>query len=154
MNPTENALSELRKQIEANKALLAEQERALAVLETMMGYSVKPAAVVIQPPSNTAFLPGMIAVDDLEDGEGDKQTLRAQIVELIDRLGDQEFSVAHIDAALKKQGVVVNGKYPRSRISTVLSKLEDSGMLVKTFTGGGNVPHKYKVVPTDARGLV
>jgi hypothetical protein len=155
MNATVNALSELRKQIEANKALLAEQERALMVLETMMGYSSTSGAVTPLQPSSLQAQAGVIDLGELDSVvNGDKPTLRTQITEVIERIGDQEFSVAHIDAALKKMGIVVNGKYPRSRISMVLSKLEESGDLVKTSTGGGNVPHKYKAVPAEARGLV
>jgi DNA-binding transcriptional ArsR family regulator len=155
MNATENALSELRRQIEANKALLAEQERALMVLEKMMGYSSKPNIAASLPPIITPVQTTMIAIEALDnETDGDKQTLRAQIIDLIERLGDQEFSVAHIDAALKRMGITVNGKYPRSRISMVLAKLENGGILVRTFTGGGNVPHKYKAVPAEARGLV
>jgi DNA-binding transcriptional ArsR family regulator len=155
MNATENALSELRRQIEANKALLEEQERALMILETMMGYSSKPVVAANVPAPNVPVQNSLIELGELDSGiNGDKPTLRTQITEVIERLGDQEFSVAHIDAALKKMGIAVNGKYPRSRISMVLAKLEESGALVKTFTGGGNVPHKYKAVPAEARGLV
>jgi len=146
MNATANALSELRKQIEANKRLLEEQERALTVLEKMMGQS---SGVVIIPDNDQASpsnLPsGGINLGELDVAEnGDRQSLREQVCEFIRRFGDQEFTSAHIFAALKKAGIVVNGKYPRSRISMVLSKLEDEGALKRTFTGGGNVPHRYQ----------
>jgi hypothetical protein len=151
MNSTENALHELRRQIEANKALLEEQERALMVLETMMGYSTMPVNGV-RPllASNASVQNGMIAVEDLDnEADGARRTLRTEVTDVINRLGDQEFSIAHIDAALKKMGVVVNGNYPRSRISTILAKLENEGILIKTFGGSGNVPHKYKLKLTE-----
>lgn len=145
MNTTANALAELRKQIEANKKLLAEQENALAVLERMMGQASSFSA-----PASPTLPAKKVESGTLDLGEldiavnGDKPTLRDQIVGVISRIGDQEFTGSHIDAALKKDGITVNGKYPRSRIAMVLAKLEAEGALTRTFTGGGNVPHKYK----------
>ena len=52
----------------------------------------------------------------------------------------------HVDVVMQQQGIKdKSGEFfPRSRISTALSKLEDDGLIVRTFKGAGNVPHRFK----------
>ena len=46
---------------------------------------------------------------------------------------------------MKRLGIEVAGKTPRSRISMAFTKLGEDGFIVRTFTGGGNVPHRYRL---------
>lgn len=65
------------------------------------------------------------------------------IKETIEKFGDQEFVVAHVESALQQVGKPMTGNSPRAKISSVLKKLERQGFLKCTFVGGGNVPNKY-----------
>lgn len=41
-------------------------------------------------------------------------------------------------------GFQLGGKYPRARLSTTLETLAKAGEIERTYTGKGNVPHRYK----------
>ncbi|HEX8957464.1 MAG TPA: hypothetical protein VF798_14375, partial [Burkholderiaceae bacterium] len=81
MNSAVNALAELRKQIEANKKLLAEQEHALEVLEAMVGQSSASAQPIekqipldVTPMMRTG---AQIDLEELDDASGGgRQTLK------------------------------------------------------------------------------
>lgn len=134
-------LEELRKEIEADKKSLAEKEAVLRFLEKREGRpSMFSSEVVIGP------LPaGVIQLDELIP-EARRKTLIDDVQEVVCRFGEQEFTVVHVEAALRKLGTQFKGeKSPRPRISTILGKLEDQGVVVRTFEGKGNVPNRYKL---------
>ena len=134
-------LDELRKEIDADRKALTEKEAVLRFLERKDGKTSAPISIEGVTMRND----GVIQLDELIPAVG-RRTLFTDVQDVISRFGDQEFTVVHVEAALKKTGVEVKGgKFPRSRISTALSKLEDTGVIVKTFEGKGNVPHRYKV---------
>ena len=132
-------LNELRKEIDLDRKRLADKEAVLRYLEEMEG-----GVGSLQQPTLSEPLPdGIIELDKLVP-DIDRRTLIDDVQDVVSRFGHQEFSVVHVDAALKHQGVEIKGgKFPRSRISTVLGKLEDQGVIVRTFKGGGNVPNRY-----------
>lgn len=134
-------VAELRKRIAEKRKELADQEEALAVLEKVVGTTSSASGEV------RVLDQGVIKLDelDLEEHAGKRRgTLMDDVLEVIGRLGDQEFSVVHIDALLRKMGKVTGEKSIRSRISMMLSKLEEEGTLERTFAGKGNVPHRYR----------
>jgi len=141
MEDLELVISELKKQIAQKRKEIEDREQALAVLEKLAGTT---------PSVSSTSLPldeGVIKLDDLdleEHGGKRRGTLVEDVNDVIRRLGDQEFSIIHIDALLRKMGKVTGEKPIRSRISSILSKLEEEGELERTFTGKGNVPHRYR----------
>jgi len=146
-----SVISEIRREIEQKKKEISELENALNVLEKIGSLDSdiqekKPAPIPLNDSDS-------ISIDDLGiDDKQSKDTLKSQVWNVVSKLGTQEFTVAHVDAALKRFGIEVNGKHPRSRISIVLSKLEDEGLIHRTFTGAGNVPNRF-VLKQDAFDL-
>lgn len=134
-------ISELKKQIVQKRKEIEDREQALAVLEKLAGAT---------PSVSQESLPldeGVIKLDELdlvEHGGKRRSSLVDDVIEVVRRLGDQEFSIVHIDALLRKMGKVTGDKPLRSRISSILSRLEEDGELERTFTGKGNVPHRYR----------
>ncbi len=141
MEDLELVISELKKQIAQKRREIEDREQALAVLERLAGTT---------PSVSSGSLPldeGVIKLDDLdleEHGGKRRGTLVEDVNDVIKRLGDQEFSVVHIDALLRKMGKVVGDKPIRSRISSILGKLEEAGVLERTHDGRGNDPHRYR----------
>lgn len=140
MPTVEELIAELRKEIEVDKKALATKEAALQFLERQGN---KPESRIV-PDQKTAENEAVFHLDELVPGAG-KKTLAEEATEVIKRFGTQEFTVAHVEAAMNKMGVKLDGKSPRARISVALGKLEETGLLVKTFEGKGNVPNRYKV---------
>lgn len=148
MSDMQRLLAELRAKIEVSKKTLDEQEKALKIVEAMMGVSVTSAATTPTPaitvPTTSESQSEPIELNSLVIPPP-PVTLKDEVIDIIKRLGDQEFNVTHIDTLLKRMGKVVTGKSPKSRISMAISSLVESGMLVKTFEGAGHVPHRYKI---------
>lgn len=120
------------------------KEQALKVLEGML--ETKPAVARSPAAANTDGPQELINLDELEGGESQKRkTLVDDIRDVIRRFGAQEFSIVHVESAMKRLGVEIAGKTPRSRISMAFTKLGEDGHIVRTFTGGGNVPHRYRL---------
>ena len=141
MEDLELIISGLREKIAHKRRELDEQEQALAVLEKLVR-TTGGASLMTLPLDQ-----GVIKLDELDlmEREGKRRgTFSEDILDVIKRLSDQKFSVVHIDALLRKMGKVTGDKPMRSRISSVLNKLEEEGKLERTFTGKGNVPHRYR----------
>ncbi|MCK9388372.1 MAG: hypothetical protein M0Q22_08270 [Sulfuritalea sp.] len=138
-------LDALRKEVEADRKALAEKEAVLRFFEGRQVYSATQAPLL----PDVVVDKDLISLDQLIP-DGQRRTLQEDVKDIISRFGTQEFSVAHVDAALKKMGVEIKGgKFPRSRISTTLGKLESQGFIAKTFEGSGNVPNRYRLNNAD-----
>lgn len=138
-------LDELKREIEVDRKALAEKEAVLRFLEARQGR--KPVAQGVEQ-SEKHDQEALFTLDELVPESG-RQPLIEHVKEILPRFGDQEFTVVHVDAALKQIGVEVSGRLPRSRLSTILGKLDERGVVTKTFQGAGNVPNKYKVAKDD-----
>lgn len=135
-------LNELRKEIEVDRKNLADKEAVLRYLES------KETNIALPPKAGTAapLADGVIHLDQLIAPESGRRTLLNEVEDVVLRFGDQEFTVAHVDAVFQQQGIKAKGEViPRSRISTVLGKLEENGLLELTLKGGGSVAHRYKL---------
>ena len=134
-------IKELEARISVKRKELEDEERALVVVKRMMGQLSNDL-----PLGNTSKEQlASINFDDLIGTIEKKRTLIDEVRDVIRQFGKNEFTVAHIEAALKKIGIAVDAKSPRARISIVLSTIVDEGLIVKTMVGGGNVPHRYKL---------
>ncbi|WP_165313025.1 hypothetical protein [Vibrio ziniensis] len=91
---------------------------------------------------------GLIDITELEEpnAAGAKRTLLDDTRELVERFGDQEFTVSHVEAALKKLGKASDAKNFKNRLSMLVRTLSDEGVIERTFEGSGKIPHKYRCV--------
>lgn len=159
MTQLDDAIAKLRLQIATERAqidrdkagldgrerALEGKEQALKVLEEMRSPAA-PVSEVGAEALSTDDVTSIISLDDLDGGDASKRkTLIDDVREVVQRFGGQEFSIAHAEAAMKRLGIEIAGKTPRSRIALTFVKLCDEGYLVRTFVGGGNVPHRYKL---------
>ena len=133
-------IEELEARIAAKRQELEDEENALATVKRMMK----------QPQANKAHITakeqtGSIKFEDLIGDEKKKRTLIDEVRDVVLRFGENEFTVAHIEAALKKLGVVIDAKNPRARIGIAITPVVNEGLIVMTEKGGGNVPHRYKL---------
>ena len=149
-------LKDLEQEEEEAKQLLEEIRAAIRVHKRMSGKKTdaqKPRAELQQEPINTT---GDINLDDLDiPSKADKKpTLNDEIKNVISRLGNQEFTVNHIEAALRQLGKGSNAKHFKNRIATNVKKLLDDGYLERTFEGKGFLPHKYKRSTSKVKLLI
>lgn len=130
-----------------NPIVLAAQERVKQAKseyeEALKIYEAVQALEKQTPPTSAS----KIDIDSLPIAQNGAM-LADSVRSIIDMFQDQEFMVAHVEAALKEAGKPVEGKSPRSRIAIVLKKLEEQGLIELAFKGGGNVPNKYKRAKT------
>lgn len=92
--------------------------------------------------------PSQIDFDDLIRNvrPSGKPTITDEIRNVInEHFTGKEFTVAHCEAALLKLGKAEHSKNLRTRIATVLGRMQEDGDLTRTFEGRGNVPHRYRV---------
>lgn len=123
----------LRKEIETKEAILSFLESRIVKNNT----SVQTENKQVQ-----------IDFDDLvvANRSSGKPTITDEIRGVVsDYFTGKEFTVAHCEAALLKLGKVEQSKNLRTRIATVLGRMQEDGELIRTFEGKGNVPHRYRV---------
>lgn len=165
MTQMADAIAELRKDIEQESAaiarertalderekVLAGKEQALLVLERIgLGRPASHEAQALRASTSSADAlkesNSLIHLNDLfTDVENRRRTLTDDVRDVVRRFGTQEFTVAHVEAAMKRLGIEVVGKTPRSRIALAVTKLCEEEILVRSFVGGGNVPHRYRL---------
>jgi hypothetical protein len=147
-------ISAERASIDADRQGLDVRERALDVkvqaLDALNRYGsglpAHTATVARVPPVQTSASHEEIDLSDLVTDESSRRkTFNDDVRDVVRRFGGQEFTNAHAEAAMKKLGIEIVGKTPRSRISLAFAKLVEDGFLIRTFIGGGNVPHRYKL---------
>lgn len=153
--PMEDAIRELRGEIEATRLDLDAKVRSLRVLENILEKMNGGTVEKNSQQSNshtvesTEHAPELIDLQELNEGFGTKKrTLADDIKDLLPKFGTQEFNIAHVEAILKRAGIEVIAKSPRSRISVALTKLCEDNVVVKTFSGAGNTPNKYRARAT------
>jgi hypothetical protein len=134
--PYAAAIEALAKEIGSDRAALAEKERVLRGLKAIQAQKQTPGGAVVID-SRTPQLP-LVAPMPVA------KTLLEATREVITALRGQEFSVPTVQELLPTVGFQLGGKYPRARLSTTLETLSKGGEIERTYTGKGNVPHRYK----------
>lgn len=143
-------LDVLKTKAEETRKELAELEAAIKVMERIgsagtgaQATSSEAKIEVLPPLSDT----GAINIDELilpKNKAKAKITLMDQVKSVVERLGDQEFTVNHVDAAFKQMGKGSNAKHFKNRLSILIRKLTEQGILERTYKGKGADPHKYR----------
>lgn len=138
-------ITALRKQIQEQKEILKKQEEALLILEGMVAQTVGTVPTKVTP-----AIP-LVQEKDVDQG---RVTLKDKVAIATTKLAGRVFTSGDVLDTLKQDGVEISGDNPKSRVAVLLSKLESDGKVVKTFTGSGQVPHQYKIVPPESAGLI
>ncbi|MDP2266363.1 MAG: hypothetical protein Q8J70_07410, partial [Thiobacillus sp.] len=121
-----DVIKEIEMRIAAKRKELEDEEQALAVIKRMMGQSAAESL-------------GAIKFEELAGGvkSTKKRTLTDEVRDVVAQFGNNEFTVAHIEAALKKMGVSLDAKAPRARIGIAVSNLAEEDFVVRTADGAG-----------------
>lgn len=135
-------IAEFEKRIAANKRELEEQERALAVLKRTMGIAASEQQFPSDIKEKTTDI---LNFDDLVGTiqKSKKKTLADEVKNIVSLFGSNEFTVTHVEAALKQRGIEIDAKNPRARIAIALGQIAEEGFVKRVFEGAGNVPHRY-----------
>lgn len=143
--------------VEGLKQKIIEKKQELSDLETVLRVYIKEGMSNSEndsPPSETPKdLPtlsetGKINLAELSISKSVKKrssTLQDEIVKVIERFDDQEFTNSHVVAALKGLGKASEAKNFNNRASMIVRKLAEEGIIIRTHKGKGNEPHLYKL---------
>ena len=139
--------ADIQKAIKDTERELAELKAAYRVMERLDGFATKSntAAGSVTP---TIGESGAINLDEVEiPGKRvqSEPTLLEDIRGLVGRLGNQEFTINHVEAVLKKMGKGSDAKHFKTRISVAIRKLSNEGLIARAHKGAGSDPHRYRV---------
>lgn len=139
-------IKQTEQEIEKLKLELAEKNGILKFLRSKRDALLDPSANLVSVENHIdSEETGVIDLSKLDVPNQYRKTLMDDIWSVVSKLGDQEFMVTSIEAVLKAQHVEIEGKSPRARIASSLSKLLEQGKIVQTFKGSGNIPHRYRL---------
>jgi hypothetical protein len=131
----------LREEIQQDKRAVAEKESALVVLERLE--ASRQARMPLMERAATVAIPSVLPTP--------RGKTFSEEVEAAVRSAPGEFAVPDVETMMTWAGTPVSGKHPRARLSAALSELAARGVIVRTFEGGGSVPHRYMLVsPSQA----
>ena len=136
--------NQLLEEIHADQVSLEEKRELVRLLkkrfdrEQQASGAATPAAVQVrQEPSPVTPLPKAEATGLPNNF--------AQLVEAaLPALAGREFVVGDVASEMRKRTPSLPEKI-NPKITTVLRRLYDAKSLIRTFEGGGNVPHKYRL---------
>ena len=128
--------NQLLDEIHADEAELAEKKELARLLRKRFEAITHLAATAEQAASKA------VSLVNLKPGAG--KTFAAMVEEAIPTFLGREFVVSDVAEAMRAKGFELEEK-PNPKITTVLTRLQEAGVLVRTFTGGGNVPNRYRI---------
>lgn len=117
-------------EIEEDERLLGEKKTLARLLQKRIAALPASGAALVMPAVTAAG--------------GASRSFVQQVEDIMPAMSGREFVVSDVADALRKAGVELEDK-PNPKITTVLARLTATGALVKTFTGAGNVPNRYKL---------
>ena len=142
---TEVEIAEIKSMQSELQVALAEKNGILKFLKSKRDSFIAAPSEALVSEAVDAVTNDIIDLSKLDVPNQYRKTLMDDISSVVSKLGEQEFMVTSVEAVLKAQGVVIEGKSPRARIASTLGKLLEQGKLVQTFKGSGNVPHRYRL---------
>ena len=138
---------DLQKRIEEVERELVELKAGYRVMDRLGGFSSEPHSEADSVKTMTIEDSGAIDLNDLEPPERvvrRMSTLHTDIIDLVERFGSQEFTLSHVEVALRNMGKGSESKHFKTRIATRIRKLFTEGTLTRTHEGVGSDPHKYR----------
>ncbi|TFH89040.1 hypothetical protein [Vibrio ouci] len=139
------SLDSLVQMAEEKRKELEELEAAIRVMKRLNNAPTIEESSIDNPINET----GLIDITDLEEPSSEgpkKRSLKDDIRDLVERFGDQEFTVSHVESALKKLGKASDAKNFKNRLSMLVRTLYEDGVIERTFEGSGKTPHKYRYI--------
>ena len=133
--------NELLEEIAEDEASLAEKKEFIRLLKARLDRENR------RPRNDQSQFPSSVVAASViaqREGENSNASFAQAVAREVKSFGDREFAVGDVFARMQITGVAL-GEKPKGRITTVLTRLKDTGILVRTFEGGGNVPHKYRL---------
>ena len=132
--------NELLEEIAEDEASLAEKKEFIRLLKARLDRENR------RPRNDQSQFASVDAASVIaqREGENSNASFAQAVAREVKSFGDREFAVGDVFARMQITGVAL-GEKPKGRITTVLTRLKDTGILVRTFEGGGNVPHKYRL---------
>ena len=127
--------NQLLEEMHADEAALEEKRELARLLKKRLGNE----GVRIGAPVGTSLVPPALAPETAT-----LKTLVQLVEESMPMMTGREFVVREVADAVRRMGNALPDK-PNTGISTVLKRLEASGLIVRTFTGAGNVPNRYRL---------
>lgn len=143
------SLDSLRAMVEEKRKELEELEAAIRVMERLETKDLSFAPTDTPTPSNEINDDGIIDLNNLDVAQSApqrKRSLKDDVRDLVPRFGDQEFTVSHVEAALKNMGKTTNAKNFKNRLSMLVRTLADENVIERTYKGAGKTPHKYRYI--------
>lgn len=152
-------LEKLRIEIDEETLALEKKREFVEFLRVRVETEERTPLLVMTPATNTALLnPGMSAVQAFSDGLAGKTSMHRvinaqrtndtsfkRIVERYVRVhGHAEFTTNDVYEGLNERGDLVSPER-RSVITTILSRMAESGELERTVAGAGSIPNKYRL---------
>lgn len=130
--------NQLLEEVHADEADLEEKRELVRLLKKRIGMEAAIHA------SSTFTDSGKDSPTKIQERLASVTTLAQHVAEALPKMAGRELVVGSVAETLRAAGVALPNK-PNTAISTVLKRLEASGVLIRTFTGAGNVPHRYRL---------
>ena len=143
----EFTLKDLKKKIDEKERELDELKSAYKVMERLGLMDITSPSISDNKSTPNLGDTGVINFDDLDlppKATKSDTSLSANVENIIRRFDYKEFNVNHVYAALKKLGKVTDAKHFKNRVSIIIRKLSDEGVIERTHKGRGSDPHRYK----------
>ena len=140
ISETETELAKKKEFVEFLRARIAPLETTYKVQTIHTRSSARSAFESAVQRARTATERALMAAPDT------KVTLRGRVARVVAGYNGGEFGATEVLSDLKDSGFEIPDEN-RSRITTILSRMVDSGELVKSYTGSGSVPNRYMTTP-------
>jgi hypothetical protein len=138
--------NQLLEEIHAEELALEEKREAVRFLKKRIGDEVARDIPTFKPDaSQTAVVAPLRTTPVIQ------KTLIQSVAGIVPSMKGREFVVGDVAEGLRGLGIQLTGK-PNTSISTTLKRLEKSGVIVRTFTGAGNVPNRYRLADDLPQG--
>lgn len=133
-------LAEQKQKLVEQTKLLEAQEAALLVVEQMLASQKSDPEFIHAGPSK----PGPIMPLRIRRIRG--KAFIDMVKDAVASLGNEEFTVADVEAAIIEHGHEIAGKAPRARIAMALSELVEKTIIERTAEGSGRTPHRFRKI--------
>ncbi|MGR5435242.1 hypothetical protein [Vibrio owensii] len=133
-------ITEIETLIISKRKELEDLETTLRVLKQIQGVSTATTVAA----ENVVEMTDLFDVSTLGVEKAKAHGLREDIIEILPKLGDQEFTTVHINAILKQLGKTKDTAAFRSRLSKIVRQLSTEGIIVLLQEGKGSSPHIYR----------
>lgn len=141
--------NQLLEEIHADEAALEDKHQLVRLLKKRLA----PATIfeAESPVVVNDSAPTVVAADTSAAMPPAKTLPLPQIVEMaLPTLAGREFVVGDVASAIRGPMNTALPDKPNVAISTILKRMETAGIIVRTFSGAGSVPNRYRLAGETA----